>query len=438
MSDFFHGHIHGEHSILDGYTRTPDIPKVAAQHGMSSIGLTDHGSLGGALQFWESAKEHEVKPIFGVEAYVTPDINHKDGDSPTWHLILLAQNRIGLNNLFALSKVGWTDGFYKKPRIDYKALAAHSDGILCLSACMASEAARAIEAGDTDEAAAALGRYSSIFPGKFYVELQPGNTVELNSALANLASDLALPTTVTVDSHYDHCSSKAHEELVLVMQQGSGSKKSDKDYATLMYKEAARQPTLMSRLDTLWPNRGLSYRDLELHIMTRQEVVSKMDAQGFDGSALADSTLEIAERCDHVEFETGKVYLPKAIKSFSSDAYLKELVMDGLEDRGIKNEKYVERANEELEIIKSKGFSDYFLIVWDVIREARKRNIYVGPGRGSAAGSLCAYALKITAIDPIKYKLLFSRFMDPERDDYPDIDMDFEHTRRDEMKTYME
>lgn len=437
MSDFCHLHIHGEHSILDGYTKTTDIPKVASELGQTKIGLTDHGTLSGSLPFWKSAKEAEVGHIFGVEAYVTPDRFNKDKDSPTWHLILLAQNRQGLENLFAMSKVGWNEGFYKKPRIDYETLARYSDGIICLSACMASETARAIEARDNDAAVAALQRYAGIFPGRFYVELQPNNSSDLNHGLANFADDLGLPTTVTVDSHYDHCASKATEELLLVMQQGAGSKKSDKDYASLMYGEAKRADTMMSRLDMLWPNRGLSYRDIELHIMSRDEVVTRLDGQGFDGNALADSTLEIAERCENVEFETGNVYLPKAVKSVDSDAYLRELALDGLADRGLDSEVYLSRVDEELEVISSKGFSDYFLIVWDIINEARRRNIYVGPGRGSAAGSLVAYALRITAIDPIKYKLLFSRFMDPERDDYPDIDMDFEHTRRDEMKEYM-
>lgn len=444
-TDFFHAHIHGEHSILDGFTTTSDIPGIAKERGFNSIALSDHGTLGGAMQFWEAAKEAEIKGVFAVEAYVTPDLRVKEKDSPTWHLILLAKNRVGLENLFALSKIGWTDGFYKKPRVDYVTLSQHSEGLIALSACMASEISRAMEQPEggyriTPEAVAAGERYSSIFPGAFYIELQPGNSVALNTALSDLAGALGLPVTVTVDSHYDHCASKATEELLLVMQQTAGAKASDRDYAKLMFDEAKRETNLLSRLDVLWPNRGLSYTKHELHIMSREEVVNKMDAQGFDGNALADSTLEISERCEQVELiRKGVHYLPKLVKSLDSDEYLRALVYDGLEERGLADkQEYIDRVEEELALIKEKKFSDYFLIVWDIINEARRRNIYVGPGRGSAAGSLCCYALKITARDPIKRKLLFFRFLDPSRSDFPDIDMDFEHTRRDEMKQYME
>jgi len=438
-TNFCHLHTHSEYSILDGQTKVRDLPKIAKEYGQEAIGLTDHGSLGGSLKFWEASKEAEIKGIFGVETYITPDHTVKDKDSPTWHLILLAMNETGLHNLFALSKIGWTQGFYKKPRVDHNDLRNHNEGLIALSACMASETARAIEAGDMDQAREALLRYRSIFGDRFYVELQPGNTSELNSTLANLAVDLGIPTTVTVDSHYDHCTSKAHEELLLIMQQLAGFKKSDRDFALLMKDEARRENTLMDRLNKLWPNRGLRFDHHDLYIMTRDEVVDRMNRQGFDGNELADRTLEIAERCEVVEFKTGQNYLPKVVKNLDSDEYLRALVFDGLDSLKLSDRpEYVERANEELEVIKSKQFSDYFLIVWDLINEARNRNIYVGPGRGSAAGSLVAYALRITNIDPIKYKLLFFRFINAERNDYPDIDMDFEHTRRDEMKRYME
>lgn len=444
-TDFAHLHAHSEYSLLDGKTRVTEMPLIAKSHGQSAIGLTDHGTLGGALKFWESAKEAEVKGIFGVEAYVTPDLKVKDKDSPTWHLILLAQNRQGLENLFALSKIAWIDGFYRRPRIDHNALDLHSEGIIALSACMASETSRALEKGDliypgpTNEALEVLRRYQSIYGDRFYVELQPGNPRDLNACLSEMAEDLNLKTVVTVDSHYDHCSSKAHEEMLLTMQQISGFKKSDRDYAHLMFEEAKRETTLMNRINKLWPNRGLRFDHLELHLMNREEVVSRMNDQGFYGNDLADTSLEIAERCEQVEFKTGVNYLPKISKSFDSNEYLEALAWEGLEDRGLdKDPEYRKRLEFELGVIKDMDFSDYFLVVWDIINEARNRNIYVGPGRGSSAGSLVCYALKITNIDPIKYKLLFFRFLDPSRPDWPDIDMDFEHRGRDEMKDYVE
>lgn len=438
MSSFCHCHAHGEGSILDGYTFPNEMVRIAKENGDDSICLTDHGSLGQALKFWKAGKEYGIKTIQGVETYVTIDLEIKDKDSPTWHLVLLAMNQTGLQNLFAMSKIGWTDGFYSKPRVDHGTLAKYSDGIIALTACMAGEIPRAIAEDDFDKAKAALLRYGDCFPGRLYAELQPGNSLVLNQHISNLADDLSIPTIVTVDSHYDTPEHKSVEELLLVMQQVSGFKAKDREYAELMFEEAKRSDSLISRLNKLWPTRRLRYDKLELHLMSRDEVVTHMDRQGFDGNALCDATLEVAERCEQIEFKTGVNYLPQVTK-FNSDDYLEALVMDGLEIRGLHNKpEYVARAKEELQVIKDKKFANYFLIVWDVINEARRRNIYVGPGRGSAAGSLICYALKITNMDPIKYKLLFFRFIDPSRPDFPDIDMDFEHTGRDEMKRYME
>lgn len=457
-TEFFHCHTHSEYSLLDGSTRVKDMPAIAKEHGQSAVGITDHGTLSGALKFWKASKEHGVKSVFGVEAYVTPDLKDKTKDSSTNHLILLAQNRTGLENLFALSQIGWTQGFYRKPRIDHQALEKHSEGLICLSACMAGEVARAMELSSeeaskrgleipqhfsryiiTDEAVEKIKMYQKIFGDRYYLEVQPGNPQELNAYLHLLAEDLGIKPVVTVDSHYDHCSSKADEELILIMQQLSGFKKSDRDFAHLMAEEAAREPTMMKRLNRLWPNRGLRFDHHDLHMMSRQEVVERMDAQGFFGNELADTTLEIAERCEQVDFATGVTYIPKVNKRYNSDDYLEALVWDGLESRGLADDPvYRDRIEEELRVIKGKKFSDYFLIVWDIYNEARRRNIYVGPGRGSAAGSLVCYCLRITNIDPIKYNLLFFRFLDPERPDWPDIDMDFEHRYRDEMKRYVE
>lgn len=438
---FCHCHAHGEGSILDGYTLVEDMPKVAKANGDEAVCLTDHGTLGQSLRFWKAGKEHGIKTVQGVETYETIDLTIKDKDSPTWHLVLLAMNQQGLENLFAMSKIGWTDGFYSKPRVDYKTLERYSEGIIALSACMAGECPRAIAADKMDDARASLMRHGAIFPGRFYVELQPGNSQSLNGTLANLADDCGLPRVVTVDAHYDTVENKPVEELLLTMQQVSGFKPKDRDFAELMFDEARKSPSLISRLAKLWPNRKLRYDrpGLDLHLMSRAEVVTRMDKQGLDGNALCDTALEIADRCEQIEFKTGKSYLPKLVKDQDSHEYMESLCWAGLEARGLADKPaYVERLKEELQVIKDKNFADYFLIVWDIVNEARSRNIYVGPGRGSATGSLICYTLKITARDPIKQKLLFFRFIDPSRPDWPDIDLDFEHTRRDEMKRYME
>lgn len=416
-SGFVHCHVHSEHSILDGSARVKDIPFIAKEHGDEAVCLSDHGTLGAALKFWKAGKEAEIKTIQAVETYVTPDMSVKTKDSPTWHLVLLAMNKTGLDNLCAMSRIGWTTGFYKKPRVDYATLNKYSDGIIALSACMASEISRAMEQPDgsyevTTEAEEALLRYKGIYKDRFYAELQPGNPVDLNQCVTELAVKHGVYQTVTVDSHYDHCASKATEELVLIMQQLSSLKPSVREYAHVMAEEARREKTMLDRLNKLWPDRRLNFSHLELYLMTRDEVTSRMDKQGFNGNTLADNTLMIGDRCEQIEFKTGVNYLPKIDKRIESDDYLETLVQYGLEERGLdKDEKYQARVREELDVIKSKGFSTYFLIVWDVINEARRRNIYVGPGRGSAAGSLVAYALKITNIDPIKKKLLFFRFM---------------------------
>lgn len=449
-TDFTQLHNHSEYSILDGYSQVEEMAKIAHESGQKKMALTDHGTLSGSFQFWKACMEYEVVPIQGMESYVTPDITVKDKDSPTWHLVLLAQNRVGLDNLRALSRISWVDGFYKKPRIDYKTLAQYNEGIIALSACMAGETARAMEVEKndyegtnntlykiTDGAVDALVRYRDIFGDRFYVELQPGNSKNLNDCLWALADDLGIKQVVTVDSHYDHKENKSTAETLLLMQQASGFKDSIKDYARLMYDEAAKKENLIDRLNTLWPDRYLRFDKHDLHIMSRAEVVNKMEAQGFDGNKLADTTLEIAERCEGSNFTLGVNYLPKITQEDSTEKLRKD-VYEGLRKRGLdRTPKYIARVEEELAVIQDKNFSDYFLVVADIINEARRRNIYVGPGRGSAAGSLVAYALGITALDPIRYKLLFFRFINAERNDFPDIDMDFEHTRRDEMKDYV-
>lgn len=438
MSSLCHTHLHSENSILDGYSKVAEIPKIAKENGDEAVCLTDHGTLSASLKFWKACKEYEIKGVQGVETYFTEDISVKNKDSETFHLILLAKNQQGFNNLCALSRIGWTEGFYSKPRIDYRALQSHSEGLIATSACMGGIVANRIDKGNMQDAREALAKYKSIFKDDLYVELQPGNSEQLNWALAELADSLKIKTIVAVDSHYDKYESRANEELLLIMQQVSGFKDADKDYARLMF-DQAKGETLMKRLNILWPNRKLRFDEHDLYIMDRAKVEQRMNNQDFDGKQLCDTTLEISEKCEQIEFETGRVLLPKVSPpDITSDEFLKTLVKKGLEDRGLfDNEDYRVRAKEELAILSEKGFSDYFLIVWDIIREARSRNIYVGPGRGSAAGSLVAYALKITSIDPVKNKLLFFRFIDPERADFPDIDMDFEHRRRDEMKEYM-
>lgn len=441
MTDFFHSHLHTEYSILDGNTKVDEVLQTAQALGQRSVAITDHGSLAASYQFYNKAKEYEVKPVFGIEGYISDDINQKDKEKEIYHLILLAMNRQGLENLFAISKIGWTKGFYRKPCIDHKVLRQHNEGLICTSSCMAGEVARAIERERIDEAIDILAAYKAIFGDRFYVELQPGNTRVLNYQLAELANKLAIKTTVAVDSHYCHHDDKSTEELLLTMQQVTSMKASDRKAAEFNYEYAKNQPNLIERLKVLWPNKGLSFVEHDLFIMSRQEVQERMDAQGFNGAELCDRTLEIAERCDNVELVRKENYLPKVFEDENSFEKLKVLAYQGLIERSKKLKSlvsYRERLDYELGIIKDKNFADYFLIIWDVINEARKRDIYTGPGRGSVAGSLLAWCLSITALDPIKYNLVFERFISPERTEFPDIDLDIEDRRREELKAYIE
>lgn len=440
-TDFFHHHLHTELSILDGNTKVEEVLQTAKALGQSSIAVTDHGSLAASYQFYSLAKEYEIKPVFGLEGYISDDINQKDKEKEIYHLILLAMNRQGLENLFTISKIAWTKGFYRKPTIDHKVLRQYSDGLICTSSCMAGELARAIERDRRDEAIDILAAYKSIFGDRFYVELQPGNPKELNWELMELALKLHIKTTVAVDSHYCRHEDKAVEELLLTMQQVSGMKLSERKAAEFNYEFAKSQPNLIERLKVLWPNKGLSFVEHDLFIMGGDEVRHRMNAQGFDGVELCGRTLEIAERCENVELVRKENYLPKVFKDINSFSKLCELAYDGLKTRGSKDgfdARYTARLEYELQIIKDKNFADYFLIIWDVINEARNRNIYTGPGRGSVAGSLVAWCLFITALDPLKYNLVFERFISPERTEYPDIDLDIEDRRREELKAYIE
>jgi DNA polymerase-3 subunit alpha len=434
VNDFCHLHLHSEGSLLDGYSKVDDIARIAKELGQSSVCLTDHGSLAQAIKFNKAGLEYEIKTIQGWEAYVSPRLAMRDKDTPIWHFIMLAMNQDGLKNLFALSRLAWTEGFYRKPRIDYTALDQYSDNIIVTSACMGGEIARAIESNDSDGALESARRYHSIFGDRFYIELQPGNTAELNHKLAQLADDIGCKSVVAIDAHHDQQENKAIQELLLLIQQIPGFKQSEKTRAQDLFQQSRKQPSLLEKLNILWPDRGLRFDQHELYIMSRQEVIKRMDQQGFDGNELANNTLEIAERCTPTHWNTKANYLPSKLK-IDSDLYLRELCLDGLETMGLAHESvYKARLEHELGVIKEKQFADYFILVWDIVNIATRGDVYVGPGRGSAAGSLVSFCLGITKIDPIKYKLLFARFLDPERYDMPDIDLDIEHTKRDWLK----
>src|SRR5438309_4063186 len=396
-ADFVHLHVHSEYSILDGACRIPDLVSRAAELEMPSVGLTDHGSMAGAVQLWKATRGTGVKPVIGCEVYVAQ--NRKAHEKGNAHLTLLAADNEGYGNLIKLSSLGYLEGYYYKPRVDWELLERHAKGLVALSGCLSGRVCKALEENRPADAAADLDRLVQAFGrDSVYVEMQnAGLDVQqrINPLLADLARGTGLPLVATGDVHYlMHEDARAHEAL-LCIQSGDSLKN---------------------------PNRWRFDTD-QFFFKSPAEMAA--DFPGHEEALRR--TLEIAERCT-VTMELGRILLPEFPTPDGRDAfeYLVELCEKGLQKRyDSVTPELRERLRFELKTIKEMGFADYFLIVWDFIRFAKQNGISVGPGRGSSAGSLAAYCLQITDVDPIRYGLLFERFLNPARKDLPDMDIDF-------------
>jgi len=425
MSDFVHLHLHSQFSLLDGANRLPEVVAAAAEAGMPAMALTDHGNLFGAIEFYNEARRAGVKPIIGIEAYTTPgsrldrDPQHKSSN----HLVLLAKDETGYKNLIKLSSRAYLEGFYYKPRMDRELLRKHSEGLICLSACLNGEINEKIVANREREAEALAREYLDIFgEGNFYLELQDHGIEEqrlANEVLRKLSRKLGIPRVITNDCHYlREDDAFAHDVLLCV-----GTQKTLKD-----------------------PDR-LRYASQEFYLKTADEIHRRFP----DDPEAIENTLRIAERCN-LEIPTGEFHLPEfpVPAGHTLGSYFGQVCREGLEERlermkqrgsrGLRRHGeavYRQRLEREISIIEEMGFPGYFLITWDFIRQARREGIPVGPGRGSAAGSLVSYALRITDIDPLEYDLLFERFLNPERVSMPDIDIDFCMRRRGEVIDYV-
>ncbi len=416
MSKFVHLHIHSEFSLLDGANRIKDLPVRAKELGMDAIAITDHGSMFGAIDFYKACKANEVKPIIGCEVYVAPRSRHdKDPniDGKYSHLILLAKNNEGYKNLAKLVSIGYTEGFYYKPRIDHEVLEMYHEGLVCCSACLAGEVNQAILAGDIEKAKQVALWFKSIFGEDYYLEIQHNGIKEqvlANQKLIELSRELDIPLVATNDAHYLKREDAYNHEVLLCIQTGKR----------------------MSDLDRM------KFDTDELYIKSPEE----MEDFFKNVPDAIENTVKIAEKCN-VEFEFGHTILPNydVPTEFKTHYdYIEKLTMDGLQERygsPIPPE-ILERAKYELNVINKMGYVDYFLIVWDYIHFARTHNIPVGPGRGSGAGSIVAYAIGITDIDPIGYGLIFERFLNPERISMPDFDVDFCYEKRDKVIEYVE
>jgi len=440
-SDYVHLHNHTQYSLLDGLTKVPELVDYVKKNGMSAVAVTDHGTLSGAIEFYKEATAKDIQPIIGMETYVAARglYDKEPGkDKQNYHLILLAMNQEGYQNLMALSTLANLEGFYYKPRIDRQLLAKHNEGLICLSGCISSEVGDALRQGQYDQAKQTVEWYKKTFGDRYYLEIQdhghgdhPSKWVEqenINRQLIQLGQELGIPCVVTCDAHYlQHKDQEAHEILLCVQ---TGSFLSDE--------------------------KRMSLKEFELHVTEPQEVIARWGAEHPD---FITNTKAIADRCN-LSIELGNILIPKfpVPKGETEKSYLEKSVYRGLAWRYGQAAKplsesaaaqltvaaakktlpknVLERAEYEMGVIEQMGFNGYFLIIADFIGWGKDRGIVFGPGRGSAAGSIIAYALKITELDPLQYDLLFERFLNPDRISMPDVDIDIQDSRRNEVIQY--
>jgi len=421
---------------MDGLNSPAELAQAAKDAGQTALAITDHGTLSSHRDMQKACKEIGIKPILGVEAYISPT-DRFDRSSKTDksiqaynHIILLAKDQTGLNNIHALQELAWNEGFYHKPRIDREVLKEYAEGIIVLSGCLNGLISKAIERQEFSEAKLVLKDFKKTFGEDFYIEVQSHNPKEINEKLLELADELKIKAVATGDAHFAKGEDKILEEAMLIL---STNPKVDKEADFDMSRQ---MKNMMDRFDYLYPDRKISFKDYNLFIQTRQEIEADFKEAGINRTDIFDNTMEIASKIAEYDFYQGLDLLP--VPKTNADKKLAEMASEGLKRLGLAEDKvYSDRLQEELEVIKDKKFASYFLVVADMINWAKDNNIMVGPGRGSAAGSLVCYTLGITDVDPIKYDLLFFRFINPERNDFPDIDTDFEDRRRKEVKDYL-
>jgi DNA polymerase-3 subunit alpha len=425
---------------MDGLNSPAELAQAAKDAGQEYLAITDHGTLSSHREMQIACKEIGIKPILGVEAYISPT-DRFDRSSKTDksiqaynHIILLAKNKKGLSNINALQEIAWNEGFYHKPRIDREILNEYHEGIIVLSGCLNGIVSKAIEKQEFSEAKLLLKNFKQTFGEDFYVEVQSHNPKEINEKLLELSDELGIKAVATGDAHFAKGEDKILEEAMLIL---STSPKADKEADFDM---SRNMKSMLDRFNYLYPDRRISFQNYNLFIQTREEIEADFKKAGITRTDIFDNTMEVASKIGEYDFYQGLDLLP--VPKTDADDKLSQMAFEGLErlhltSSWLGNDQYEQRLVEELEIIKSKSFASYFLVVADMINWAKTNNIMVGPGRGSAAGSLVCYSLGITDVDPIEYDLLFFRFINPERNDFPDIDTDFEDRRRKEVKDYL-
>ena len=431
-------HVHTHYSLFDGIATPEEYIDRAVELGMPAIAITDHGTLSGHRELHRIAKAKGIKPILGVEGYMcsdrfdTRDKSERDGDLDLVynHIVLLAKNQIGLENLNKINEIAWTEGYFKKPRFDFEILEKYSEGIIVTSACPSSVLVKALENNEFAVAKKHIEWFKRVFNDDYYIEVMPHNEAEINKQLIQLADEFGVQVVVTPDCHHSSADQKEIQEFKLLL---NTHVKIDKEHT---FEKSKKFDNMMDRLDYLYGHdRQITFNEFDIHLLSYEEMKAAMEAQGIDRPDIYSNTLSIAEKVGDYGIQEGLDLLPVQYKN--PDKELKELALEGLNERGVDSQEYLDRLDEELKVIKDKKFGPYFLVVRNMIAWAKKEGIMVGPGRGSAAGSLLCYSLGITDIDPIKHGLLFFRFINPERNDFPDIDTDIQDTRREEVKDYL-
>lgn len=441
-------HLHTCYSPLDGLSTEKEYMSRAHEIGVEFLAKTDHGTMVGTRQFQQAAKEAGITPIIGIEAYFSETdrfdkrgkAKRQDGTNVYNHIILLAKNDQGVIDLNTLSEIGWTEGFYKKPRIDMEVLDQYGDNLIVLSGCMSGVISKPILKGNHEEAIRWTKKLYDRFGEDFYIEIQSHNPPHLNNGLLDIADQFGIKPVITGDCHYADPADKAFEEAFLILGTNP-DKRENPDMSK------ANKMDLLDRLNYLYPKRGLSFNDIDVfleraairHEKLQSQIVVPFNIEygRLHRTDIFENTLEVAQKIGDYEYKENEYTLPR-LNGIDTNAKMREICENGLKLRGLWGKaEYRTRLEEELQVIFDKNLASYFIILWDALVFCRKNNIGYGFGRGSAAGSLACYAMEITEVDPVEHNLLFWRFLDPERADLPDIDTDIQDTRRLEVKHYL-
>jgi DNA polymerase-3 subunit alpha len=428
---------------MDGVATPEEYLDRAVTLGMPALAITDHGTLSGHREFYRIAKEKGIKPILGIEGYMCADrfdkrdrAERKDPlDNVYNHIVLLAKNKQGLENLNKINEIAWTEGYFRKPRFDFETLEKYKEGIIVTSGCLSGIVTKAVELEEFAKAKKSIKWFKDTFKDDYYIEVMPHNPQQVNMHLMDLADEFGIKIVVTPDCHHSDKSQKEIQELKLILNTHAKLEKN------VTYEKSKKCNDMMTKLDYLYgKDRQMSFNKFNIHLLSGSEMLEEMQKQMFTRTDMFDSTFEIMNKVEDYDIKEHLNLLPVQYKD--PDQELANLAFAGLEEKRLTsnwlgNDLYELRLMEEIEIIRDKKFAPYFLVVSNMINWAKKEGIRVGPGRGSSAGSLLCYLIGITEIDPIEHGLLFFRFINPERNDFPDIDTDIQDSRREEVKDYL-